>query len=68
MNAAPTYKVTNIEPPKHYNGTRELARKAGISPTTASRVLSGKGNFSLETFRKVLPYLDRCPCCGKEQP
>lgn len=45
-------------------GVRELARKVGISPTTASRVLRGDAVISMQTYQKVVKYLDVCPCCG----
>lgn len=49
-------------------GARALGRKAGIAPSTASRIIQGEGNAQLGTIKKALPFLDSCPCCGKGQP
>ncbi len=45
-------------------GVRELARSAGISPSTASRVKSGIGVFDSETMQAVRYATGRCMCCG----
>lgn len=54
-------------PPIDAMGARELARAAGISPATASRVKRGDVP-DMATAKKLLPYLGRCPCCGQETP
>ena len=47
-------------------GVRELGRAAGLSPTTVMRIKRGEYGTSLRNLRKALPFLDVCPCCGKE--
>lgn len=49
-------------------GVRELARAAGISPSTASRVKTQSAGIDLATYKKVLPFLVVCPCCGRKIP
>ena len=46
-------------------GVRELARQAGISPTTATRVKRGE-TPDMATAKKLLPFLNDCPCCGRK--
>ena len=43
---------------------RSLARKVGISPTTVIRFRRGE-EMDMPTARKLLPFVDTCPCCGK---
>lgn len=46
-------------------GVRELAREAGISPTTATRVKRGEAP-DMATAKKLLPFMNSCPCCGRK--
>ncbi len=43
---------------------REIAEELGVSMTTVSRALSGKGRISQETRRKVLNYVGRSEQAG----
>lgn len=43
-------------------GVRELARAAGVSPTTATRAKRGD-ILSYENMQKLLPFMNTCPCC-----
>ena len=43
-------------------GVRELARRTGVSPSTATRFLRGD-DVDLATARKMLPFVKACPCC-----
>ena len=45
-------------------GVRELARAACISPTTATRIKRGEAP-DMGTAKKLLPFLNECPCCGQ---
>ena len=50
-------------------GVRELARAAGIAPSTASRVKQGQTDrLDMVTAKAVLPFLSECPCCGGAIP
>lgn len=49
-------------------GCRELARAAGISPTTASRVLRGEKVLDAGTVVAVLKVTGHCLCCGRQEP
>lgn len=47
-------------------GVREFARAIGMSPATAQRVKAGDfSKLNMTTAKKVLPFLNECPCCGK---
>lgn len=46
-------------------GVRELARAAGVSPTTATRAKRGD-ILSYDNMRKLLPFMRECPCCQRE--
>jgi hypothetical protein len=46
-------------------GARELARAAGVSPTTATRAKRGDV-LSYGNMRKLLPFMNTCPCCKKK--
>lgn len=45
-------------------GVRELARQAGVSPTTATRAKRGEV-LSYENMRKLMPFMNDCPCCKR---
>lgn len=45
-------------------GVRELARAAGVSPTTATRAKRGDV-LSYGNMQKLLPFMNVCPCCKK---
>ncbi len=45
-------------------GVRELARAAGISPTTAHRVKRGETDLDGATMRAVMSVTGQCLCCG----
>lgn len=45
-------------------GVRELGRAAGISPTTAHRVLKGSADLDGKTMKAVLAVTGYCLCCG----
>jgi len=47
-------------------GVRELARATGISPTTATRVKRGEGDFDGDTLRAVLAATGHCMCCQRK--
>ena len=42
---------------------RAFARLVGTSPTTIIRYRRGE-ELDMPTARKILPYMDKCPCCG----
>jgi Protein of unknown function (DUF550) len=42
---------------------RDLARRVGTSPTTIFRYRRGQ-EMDMPTARKLLPYMDLCPCCN----
>lgn len=46
-------------------GVRELARAAGVSPTTATRAKRGD-ILSFDKMQKLLPFMRQCPCCKRE--
>lgn len=46
-------------------GIRELARVAKISPTTAMRAKRGE-DLSISAYKKLMPFMKLCPCCGGE--
>ena len=52
--------------PLNQFGVRELARAAGISPTTAMRVKRGEGDLDGATLRAVLAATGTCLCCGRQ--
>lgn len=48
-------------PPKHNNLTiDDIARDLGVSKTTISRAISGKGRISEATRAKVMDYIQKC--------
>lgn len=51
-------------PPIEAMGVRELARAAGVSPTTATRAKRGDV-LSYSNMKKLLPFMGNCPCCGR---
>jgi len=51
-------------PPIEALGVRELARAAGVSPTTATRAKRGD-ILSYGNMKKLLPFMGNCPCCGR---
>lgn len=51
-------------PPIDRMGVRELARASGVSPTTAMRAKHGE-TLDMETIKKLLPFLSKCPCCNQ---
>lgn len=46
-------------------GVRELARAAGVSPATVSRIKRGE-EPDMATAKKLLPFMNDCPCCGQK--
>lgn len=56
----------NHQKPLGQWGVRELARATGISPTTATRVKRGEGDFDGDTLRAVLAATGHCLCCKRQ--
>ncbi|MBV6657003.1 MAG: hypothetical protein KI785_04460 [Devosiaceae bacterium] len=55
--------MSNTRDPFSEYGVRELARRAGISPTTASRLKRGEA-VSAFVGKKVQHLSSTCLCCG----
>ncbi len=67
LSEAPDMTAVNKKPLSEW-GCRELARAAGISPTTASRVLRGETVLDAGTIVAVLKVTGHCLCCGRQEP
>lgn len=48
---------------KESTSLRAIGRVSGVGHATISRFLSGK-DIKLSVAKKLLPHLDKCPCCG----
>jgi hypothetical protein len=42
----------------------ELSRSIGVSQPTARRIMDGSENTAIGLFKRALPFMDTCPCCG----
>ena len=53
--------------PHEKMGVRELARAAGVGPSTAARFKEGKiTDMQVTTLVKFMPFVCRCPLCGAD--
>lgn len=45
--------------------TSYLARLSGVSSTTVRRAKKGDWRMQLSSAKKLLPFMNKCPCCGQ---
>jgi transcriptional regulator with XRE-family HTH domain len=44
---------------------RDFASLSGVGHATLSRIQNGH-DYKMSIAKKILPFLDKCPCCGKQ--